>query len=411
MNILELYPQVEHFPALGTYSFIAEEMTALAGLPDINIYGISACRPADFICSGVTVRAVPGLTSDMGELVRDIGYFFRNLSFFARPRSIRDIASIWQCCRLERFIEKTVARDRIDIIHSHGIWPESTGGSLAASRTGTRLIQTVRGGEILVEPSINHGRALDSFQEKMIRKTLVLADRVLGVSQAICDKAVELGADTAKVEKVAKGVDLDRFQPDRVSPELCVRYQEMKPPVVISVGGLTRRKGFDVCLRALGILYDRCLPFSLLVIGEGEEERNLRNLAESLGIADRVKFLGKVSRDDIPGYYAMSDIFCLAALQDAAPNVVMEAMASGLPIVSTLAGGIPEYVVDGETGFLVPPGDVSALAEKLEPLIVDGSLRRKMGQAGRERAEREFPYRKMVNRIAAVYRELDLARP
>lgn len=406
LNILELYPQVEHFPSLGTYSFIAEEVIALAEYPDLNIFGVSACRPAEFTYSGVTVRAVPGLASDIGGLFRDIGFFLRNLSFFPRPHSIRDIGSIWHCCRLERFIEKTIVRDRIDIIHSHGIWPESTGGSLAAARTGARLLQTVRGGEILVEPSINHGRALDGFQEKMIRKTLLLADRVLGVSQAICARAIELGADAGKVEKVAKGVDIDRFKPGRVTPGLQVRRQETKQPVVISVGGLTRRKGLDVCLRALGKLHDQGLAFTLLVIGEGPEERNLRELAKNLGIADRVQFFGVISRADIPGFYGMSDLFCLAALQDAAPNVVMEAMASGLPIVSTLAGGIPEYVMDGETGFLVSPGDVSALAGKLKRLIVDESLRRKMGQAGRERAEREFPYRKMIDRVAAVYREL-----
>jgi len=406
INVLCLYPQVEHFAPLATYSFIAEEMMALAGLPDIRIFGVSACRPADFEYGGVTVRAVPGLLSNLRGLARDAAHCLGNAAFFPRPTSLRDVSRIWQCCRLERFIAETARRDRIDIIHSHGIWPESTGGSLAASRTGLKLLQTVRGGEILVTQSIGHGRVLDPFHEKMIRKTLGLADRVLGVSQAICDRAVELGAAPGKAARVAKGVDLSRFRPGSFPENLRKRFEAFPRPFVLSVGGLTRRKGVDDCLRALAVVSGRGHPFTLLIIGEGEEKENLLGLSRGLGIGDRVVFLGNISREEISGYYGISDIFCLAALQDAAPNVVLEAMAAGLPVASTRVGGIPEYVADGATGLLVRPGDVPGLAEKLEALIRDAGMRKRLGAAGRKRAEEEFSYQRMIDQIAGEYRAL-----
>jgi glycosyltransferase involved in cell wall biosynthesis len=151
------------------------------------------------------------------------------------------------------------------------------------------------------------------------------------------------------------------------------------PPTIVSVGRLVLPKSFWILGQALRALERG--SFRALVVGDGPQETFLQGIGG-------VELLGE--RDDVPDLLARSDIFALSTLSEGMPISVLEAMAAGLPVVATAVGGIPEIVVDGETGVLVPPQDVGALAAALERLLVDTELRRRMGAAGRARAEQLF---------------------
>lgn len=174
--------------------------------------------------------------------------------------------------------------------------------------------------------------------------------------------------------------------------------------VIGIVGRLTRRKGHHDLLRAVEPLaVDPALPPWLLVaVGEGEEADRLRAQGEGLARAGRLRWLGQ--RADAPRLMRAFDLLTLPSTVETMPLTLLEGMAAGLPIVASDIYGIPEVVEPGETGWLVPPGDVAALRTRLRELLGDATRRREMGAAGRARYEREFTVRRMVEATSVVLR-------
>lgn len=170
---------------------------------------------------------------------------------------------------------------------------------------------------------------------------------------------------------------------------------------LITVGRLEREKGHALLLDALAILErDRNLRVGLTVIGDGSEMAALRAQAERLGIADRVRFLGRVGQGQIRDHYARADAFCLSSLGEGVPVVLMEAMAMRMPVIAPRIMGIPELVEDGVSGLLVTPGRPDALADAIATLAAVRNRWLAMGQAGRARVSEQFE-------IAACARHLD----
>ena len=183
-------------------------------------------------------------------------------------------------------------------------------------------------------------------------------------------------------------------------------------PVVLGVGRLVQKKGYDVVLRAAGELRDRGIDFRLRIVGEGEEWPRLQRLVHELSLADRAIFLGPLTQDEVAAEYARADVFALGCRQlpdgdrDGTPNVIVEAMARGIPVVSTSMPAIAEAIVDGESGLLAPPGDSAALADALARALADARLRQRLGEAARARAIERFD--RQAN-LPAIYAALSAA--
>ncbi len=174
--------------------------------------------------------------------------------------------------------------------------------------------------------------------------------------------------------------------------------------VVGYVGNILKHKGLCDLIEALS----RCgrAPWSLLVIGTGPDEDRARALARGLGVASRVRFVGRLSADAVESAFGAIDIVALPSRIEGMPYVILEAMACARPVVSTRVYGIPEAVVDGETGRLVEPGDIEGLAHAMESLLESGALRERMGAAGRARFEARFTLERHVARMEAFYSAL-----
>jgi glycosyltransferase involved in cell wall biosynthesis len=129
-------------------------------------------------------------------------------------------------------------------------------------------------------------------------------------------------------------------------------------------------------------------------------------LATRLGLGNRTKFVGRVSRAEIPKYFGAADLFVHGSLIEASGNALLEAMAAGLPIVCTNAGGPAEYVADGIAGFVVPVADPQKMAQKIRLLLDDHELRRRLGDQARQRAESHFGYDEMIRQIIATYQSV-----
>jgi glycosyltransferase involved in cell wall biosynthesis len=179
---------------------------------------------------------------------------------------------------------------------------------------------------------------------------------------------------------------------------------------VIAVGRLVAKKGFDVLVTAVADLRDRGLDVELVVAGEhGDEEARVRDLVHALGIDGAVRFAGPLSQAELLDEYRRSTVFALACRVDAdgdrdgIPNVLVEAMAAGLPVVSTAVSGIPELVHDGENGLLVPPDDPGALADALWRVVKDAPLATRLARAGQETVRRHFDGDALATRMAALF--------
>ena len=174
--------------------------------------------------------------------------------------------------------------------------------------------------------------------------------------------------------------------------------------IITQIGRLSVQKGTRYFLEAAKMVLEERPETTFLLVGEGPLAEEMRLYAETLGISPQVRFLGW--RDDVPAILAATDICVLASLWEGLPYTLLEAMAARKPVVATDTDGSREVVEEGRTGFLVPPGDVPALAEKILVLLGDGELRREMGKEGRERLEKHFLVEVMIEKVEEVYDEL-----
>ncbi len=179
-------------------------------------------------------------------------------------------------------------------------------------------------------------------------------------------------------------------------------------PLIIAVGRLIAKKGFANLIHACGLLAERGKSFQCEIIGEGPLENELCAQIEQLGLQNRVALPGAKPQWDIRQRLAAANVFVLASVVDSQggmdnlPTVIMEAMATALPVVSTNIGGIPEMVIENETGFLLEPADASALADAIEKVIDDRLLAQRLGHAGYQRAHELFSIEKNVRELSAL---------
>lgn len=221
------------------------------------------------------------------------------------------------------------------------------------------------------------------------------ADRVV----AVCESLGELTSHTCpglRYAVVPNGVDLKLFHP----PE---RPRPSQPERVrcLAVARLVERKGLGDLIRAFAMLERG--RFELEIAGDGPDDRVLRDLAAGLGVAEEVRFLGSLDRVGVAERYREADLFTLPSSAEAFGNVFAEALASGLPIIGSSVGGIPELVEQGTNGLLVPSGDPRALAAAIRYLADDPELRTKMSQRNRAKAEASLEWAQVTKRYLAIY--------
>ncbi|HEX9282088.1 MAG TPA: glycosyltransferase family 4 protein [Candidatus Udaeobacter sp.] len=202
-----------------------------------------------------------------------------------------------------------------------------------------------------------------------------------------------------RIHRIYNGLDLAEFGRADFSSA---------PPLIIAVGRLIPKKGFGDLIRVCALLAERGKSFRCEIIGAGPLENDLRAQIEEVRLTDRVLLSGTKPQHQLRQRLAKANLFVLPSVIDSdggmdnLPTVIMEAMATGLPVVSTNTGGIPEMVIENETGFLVQPGDTAAMADAIETVINDCSLAARLGQSGYERARTLFSIEKNVRELCAL---------
>ena len=207
--------------------------------------------------------------------------------------------------------------------------------------------------------------------------------------------------DRSRVHVVPNGISTEEFKPGS-RDEARAKLGLGPGPILLCVGRLARDKGFATAIEALGRIADP--DARLVVLGGGPERELLEETARKAGVSSRIDFLGSKPRAEVIDHLAAADIFLFPTERDeAAPLVPLEAMATGLPVVASDIGGGAELIENGKSGVLVPPAAVDPLAEAIDSLLADDALRRRMGEAARERIVERYTIEAMTRQTVAVY--------
>jgi glycosyltransferase involved in cell wall biosynthesis len=227
------------------------------------------------------------------------------------------------------------------------------------------------------------------------RYALRRADHITATGLRLAEAAARYAPAGKPVTVVPYGVDLRQFRPQAREPRSEI--------AVGSVARLSKEKGLHYLLQAFAEVTERHPQARLVLAGQGPERQRLERLAARLGLGERVRFLGEVPHEQVPEVLQQLDIFAMPSTWEGFGVAALEAEAMELPVVASRVHGIPDVVVDGETGLLVPPRDRQALAAALERLIADGELRRRLGQAGRAFVAEHYSWEDNTAQMEALY--------
>jgi glycosyltransferase involved in cell wall biosynthesis len=300
-------------------------------------------------------------------------------------RGLGNAVSPWRDALAFRETVKLIRRLRPDLVVTHSS-KAGLVGRAAARRCGVPSVFTAHGWSFV--EGVPRARSLvavplERLAARWCRRIIVVCD---------ADRRVALRRRIAPVEKLVTVRYGIRDVPERAAPGAG------GVPVVAMVARFEPQKDHACLLRALAAVAS---PWRAVLVGDGPTRPSAEKLARELGIADRVFFLG--SRDDVAGILASAHVFALATRWEGLPITILEAMRAGLPVVASDVGGVSDAVVEGETGFLLPRGDVGALALRLGRLIGDPGLRARLGDGGRARYSTGFQVAGMLRDTLALY--------
>jgi glycosyltransferase involved in cell wall biosynthesis len=315
--------------------------------------------------------------------------------------------------RAGRVAARLVASGRIDVVHGLGASVLGYACARAALRARAPLVLNPQG----LEEFGGTGRAFDGRRLKRAGYAPLRWAVRACASRAACviatDRSIEpsvrryLHVGHDRVATIPNAVDLDACTA-AAGPADGHHMRRFVPAgteyVLLSVGRLEQNKGFHVMLDALARLRSR--SWYWVLVGDGPHRPALQRQVAALDLAGRVRLLGRTSHDDLHAWYEAADVFVHPTLYEGSSLVTLEAMAHRRPVVATTAGGLPDKVHPGVTGWLVPPGDAAALADALTAAMTDRAHLAALGDAGRALAEREFSWDAVAGQTIALYRRL-----
>jgi glycosyltransferase involved in cell wall biosynthesis len=348
----------------------------------------------------VVAGTIPPGEESMEYLVDELGLPFRSLPALQRELSLAgDPAAIRELVRIIR-------RMRPDVLHTHTAKAGATGriAALVAGSCRPRAVVHTYHGHVL-QGYFSEGR---TAVYRQIERTLAKrTSALIAVSRQVKDDLVGMGiAPASRFAVIPYGFDLS----GRVDPGGRLRGETRSllglSESTFAVGWVGRltdiKKPLDL-VRTIGALAGLGVDAALVLVGDGPERAHVESLAHELGVADRVRLAGY--QKELSGWYAAFDAVLLTSANEGTPVAAIEALAAERPVVATNVGGVPAVVEDGRSGFLVPPGDVEALAAALARLAADPALRAELGGYGRRRMQELYAIERMVDDIEALYRQ------
>lgn len=301
----------------------------------------------------------------------------------------RSLFALWKHCR----------RLRVSIWHGHDYKSNLFGILLRPLLPGVKLVTTVHGWVV-------HTNRTPLYY-RVDKRCLPRYDRVLCVSDDLYGTCAALGIDSERLELVPNAIDEGKFvrQGDSTHASLRVSLGTRPDRLVLgAMGRLMPEKSFDLLIRAVDALVSKGHDIELWIAGEGSGREELERQIRAANMMDRVRLLGFV--EETRAFYEALDLFVLSSQREGLPNVILEAAAMSLPIISTRVAGIPKMLQHGESALLCDIGDQAAMVESIEQLLQQPQVRNSLGRAARQLIEERYSFRVRMHRVAAIYDEL-----
>ena len=310
---------------------------------------------------------------------------------FPKLGSLLSLQGAYQILRLTVYLR----RQRFDVMHSHDLWANLMGVP-CAYLAGTRVI-------VSSQRDLGNLWWYTPIRTKVIRQIHRLASQVIANSLAVKNFLVkQLRVPPQHVQIVRNGVDIQKFECVRADRRKLFPDLDDTTRLVITVANMhSLLKGHSDLIEAAKQICGEVPEIRFVLVGEGEKRPEIEQQVREAGLEKHFLFLG--SRKDIPELLACAEISILPSRAEGLPNVILEAMAAGLPVVATRVGGTPEIIEDGASGLLVPPEDPCALAEAIQRLLRDRSMAARIGRTARERIRTSFSFERAAREIETVY--------
>lgn len=293
-----------------------------------------------------------------------------------------------------------VLHNRFDAVHAGRVLPEGLVGWVVARAVGRPLVVYA------------HGEEVTTWRQPVKRRAMAWtyrhADCVVANSTFTCDELTKLGVVPARIALVNPGVDVEHYRPDLPHEDLTASIGlAAGEKLIVSVGRLSRRKGFDQMIRAIPLLLERGLAVRYAIVGIGDDLDYLRELAVTQGVPERVHFLGHVASEDLPRWYNAADLVAMPNREidgdtEGFGMVFLEAAACGKPVIAGIAGGTGSAVIDGSTGLRVDGKSTCAVVDAVSRLLWNQSLAKDLGEKGRIRAIQKFSWERVAEKTRAL---------
>ncbi len=296
------------------------------------------------------------------------------------------------------------AKYRFDVIHLQDRWfPDFNSAVLYAQDNGKPAVVTLHNARpVGIAP---HYTVFGGLYDHLIGKSVLQkADKIISVSSWSALDIQAYGIPADKLSVIHNGIDTGAFKPKKSTA-----FREkhgIKGPMLLFVGRVIRQKGLEYLLEAMPAITARVPEAKLVIIGRGNRLQLIKKMVDKLGLQGNVVFPGFVSEDDLKTALCECDAFVLPSLWEVLPVSILEAMASGKPVVCTNAGGNTELVENGFNGLVVPKRDPPALASACIKVITDKRLAQRMGRNSRIKAANEFSWKKIAVKTIGVYKEI-----
>ena len=295
-----------------------------------------------------------------------------------------------------------IKKNKYGIVHTHG-YVAGIIGRIAAARAGNALmVHSVHNFFPVFSPITLYG--IKGIEVWLSRYTA----RIIAVSEHLRKDLVKIGIPAEKISTIYNGVDPTMFNP---ADRQYVRESLGFPPYSFVIGTVARlipAKGVDLFIEALALVKKNNPSIKGVIVGDGPEALKLQTLARSLGIAGGIRFLGY--RNDVPKLLSAFDLFVLSSRQEGFGISVLEAQYSGLPVIASAAGGIPEIVRHGVDGLLFPAGDYSALADRISFLLEKPDYRHTLALEGKRKVKESYTSDRMIQSTLQLYSGLNKLR-
>ncbi len=295
---------------------------------------------------------------------------------------------------------KLVKKIRPHIIHSHFIADTGLAAIIVGNLLKIPVITSLLGKDIFdpIDP------VSTKWHDTLVR-VMENSSRVIACSKDQKLRAQAMGV-SSNIKIIPHGVNIHRFTP-KIKEDL-KKELDIEGPLVLSVQRLHPRKGLKYLIDAIPTVLDKIPSVKFVIVGKGPEKAKIERQIKMQKIENNVKLVGFVPDDELAQYYASCNLFVLHSLYEAFGIVLLEAMASGKPVVATSVGGIPEVVADKKSGLLVSSKSPKALADAITQILLDPEMAQKMGDYGRTLAESRFDWEKIVNEYLKTYLNYDL---